>query len=123
MRKLYTLKGLMTALLLTIGNIAMAGDHFMADSVMYAILSDNDLTCEVVGKLLSDDTAITIPEKVTNDGKTYTVTAIGENAFRGESALVSVKIPSSVTTIGSAAFANSTAVTNVDMPNSVTERG
>ena len=47
---------------------------------------------------------VVIPESVTYDGKTYSVTSIGNATFRECSGLTSVTIPNSVTSIGSSAF-------------------
>lgn len=47
---------------------------------------------------------VVIPESVTWNGKTYSVTSIGNEAFRYCSGLTSVTIPNSVTSIGSNAF-------------------
>ena len=64
---------------------------------------------------------ITIPEKVTYDGATYSVTEIGSSAFWNCRGLTSVTIPNSVTEIGSSAFSGCTGLTSVTIPNSVTE--
>ena len=51
-------------------------------------------------------TTATIPETVTNNGTTYSVTRIGDDAFNGCHTLTSVTIPNSVTSIGDNAFNN-----------------
>ena len=63
---------------------------------------------------------IVIPESVEHEGAAYSVTTIGECAFRGCSGLTSVTIPNSVTSIGSAAFQYCSGLTSVTIPNSVT---
>ena len=62
---------------------------------------------------------ITIPEKVTHSGVTYSVTSIGNEAFASCKGLTSVTIPNSVTYIGSDAFMWS-GLTSLTIPNSVT---
>ena len=66
---------------------------------------------------------VTIPERVTYDGATYSVTSIGEFAFKDCTGLTSVTIPTSVTSIGEEAFRCCTGLTSVTIPNSVTEIG
>ena len=66
---------------------------------------------------------VVIPESVEHEGAAYSVTIIGEGAFRGCSGLTSVTIPNSVTSIGSAAFQYCSGLTSVTIPNSVTSMG
>ena len=67
--------------------------------------------------------SVTIPEKVTYNGKTYSVTSIGGLAFYECSSLTSVTIPNSVTSIGNRAFFECSGMTSITIPNSVTTIG
>ncbi|MDD5978338.1 MAG: leucine-rich repeat domain-containing protein [Bacteroidales bacterium] len=66
---------------------------------------------------------MTIPDVVTNDGISYKVTGIGDNAFNGCTGLTSVEIPNSVTSIGEYAFYECTSLTSLTIGNSVTSMG
>lgn len=63
--------------------------------------------------------SVAIPSSITYDGKTYSVTSIGEYAFSRCSGLTSVTIPNSVTSIGSKAFNECSGLTSVTISNSV----
>ena len=99
-------------------------DVLVVDGIYYNITGDN--TAEVTYKdtdFNSYNGDIVIPEAVTLNGVTYSVTAIGDYAFKDCSALTSVTIPNSVTTIGDYAFSGCSGLTNVTIPNSVTAIG
>ena len=66
---------------------------------------------------------VAIPESVTYDVVVYSVTSIGDGAFRSCSGLTSITIPSSVTSIGELAFDGCSGLTSVTIPNSVTSIG
>ncbi len=63
---------------------------------------------------------VVIPESVTYDGKTYSVTTIGISAFSGCTGLTSITIPNSVTSIDNCTFQGCTSLTSITIPNSVT---
>ena len=67
--------------------------------------------------------SVTIPEIFTYEGIMYSVTNIGDYAFRGCTGLTSVTIPNSVTSIGIYAFYGCSGLTSVTIPNSVTSIG
>ncbi len=66
---------------------------------------------------------VTIPETVTYNGMTYSVTAIGSWAFSGCIWLTSIDIPNSVTSIGEEVFYGCSGLTSVTIGNSVTSIG
>ena len=56
---------------------------------------------------------MTIPESVTYDGETYTVTSIGSRAFYKCDSLTRLVMPNTVTSIGSQAFNSCTSLDSV----------
>ena len=60
------------------------------------------------------DGSVVIPESVTYNGKTYSVTSIG-NGFSGCTFLTSVTIPGSVTNIGDGAFSECVNLKSIDI--------
>ena len=96
-------------------------EEAIIDGIKYS-LNDETLEAEVARrKEYSGD--IIIPETVDYDGKTYSVTNIGDYAFFNCKGLTSVTIPNSVTSIGRFAFSYSAGLTSVTIPNSVTSIG
>ncbi len=67
--------------------------------------------------------AVTIPETVSYNGTTYSVTSIGDEAFQNCSALTQVTIGNSVTSIGEEAFSSCSALTQVNIGDGVTSIG
>ena len=108
-------------------NVVSAHD-FIVDGICYNIISEPDLVCEVTFN--SDDQpenvyrkfykdVVFVPEKVNHDGKEYTVTAIGENAFELNDELLSVVMPKTIVTIGHNAFANCPKLKSLTIPENV----
>ena len=67
--------------------------------------------------------SVIIPNSVSFNGQTYSVTSIGQWAFSYCNSLTSVTIPNSVTSIGDCAFYYCSSLTSVNIPNSVTSIG
>lgn len=63
---------------------------------------------------------IKVPEKITDGGVEYTVTALGDECFSYCSGLTSITIPSSVTSLGDYCFHGCSGLTSIDIPSSVT---
>ena len=107
----------------------LSAHDFEVDGIFYDILSKENKTVEVTYKGSYDNEYldeysgdVTIPEKVTYNGTSYCVTAIGEDTFRDCWSLTSIEIPKSVTTIGYYAFSDC-GLTSIEIPNSVTTIG
>lgn len=94
---------------------------FYADGFYFLITSDN--TAAVTRDSTNPYTgSVSIPSAVTYNGKTYTVTAIGEGAF-AESGITSVVIPNTVKEINLGAFFRCQNLTNVTLGNGITTIG
>ena len=90
---------------------------FEQDGIYYNIIGDN--TVELTykdGNFNSYSGTMIIPATVTNNGTTYTVTAIGRSAFRNCTNLTSVGILATIESIGYAAFFKCTALTSLSLP-------
>ena len=103
-------------------NVLMAQTTFWIGDLQYEVTSTNPAEVEVNDANYSITTA-NIPATVTYQGTDYSVTSIGEEAFRVCSNLTSVTIPNSVTSIGEKAFYYCRSLTSVTIPNSVTTIG
>ena len=106
MKRFYT-KQLLTTIVALLCSIAASAHDFEVDGIYYNVTDEANLTVEVAKNYYSDYSGdIVIPETVNYDGKSYSVTSIGNSAFWNCSSLTSVTIPNSVTSIGNYAFYN-----------------
>ena len=98
-----------------------AAADFMVDSICYNIIGENQV--EVTSRDVKYTGEVIIPATVMNDGITYQVTRIGNNAFSGCSSMTLVGIPEGVTEIGKYAFFQCFRLENIDLPNSLVSIG
>ena len=89
---------------------------FTVDKIQYTV-TDEDAKTVSVTKYTGTDSNVVIPDKIQG----YTVTAIGENAFKSSS-LANIAIPNGVTSIGNRAF-HSSSLKSIDISESVTSIG
>ena len=97
-------------------------DEFTVDGIRYYYdystkEGEVSVTRSISGKYSADN--IVIPSTVTYNGKQYTVTSIGDNAFSSCYNLTKVTIPNSVKTIENSAFEKCWNLKTVTIPNSV----
>ena len=96
---------------------------FNANGIYYNIIASS-LSAEVTYASSSYNTysgQVTIPAQVTNAGKTYKVTAVGDNAFRNCTSLTNVALGSNVKRLGKRTFMGCTQLTQVDITAAVSE--
>lgn len=105
--------------LLTMMPTALMAYDVQIDGIYYN-LDNNAKTAEAVG---ADNKryvrSIVIPETISYEGISYSVTSIGEEAYKWYEDLTYVTIPNSVVSIGKRAFYGSTSLASVTMGNSV----
>ena len=96
---------------------------FVSGGICYTITGDRTVEVDGIDEDYSGSVnSITIPSAVSNGGKVYQVTRIGQSAFVLRSDLRSVSIPATVTSIGMNAFFSS-GLTHITIPQSVTAIG
>ena len=119
-----TIKTWLATIAVLLCSISASAHDFVVNGIYYNILSAEDKTVEVTyansfGSAVYTGSVI-IPNSVTYNGVTFSVTSIASSAFRDCSSLTNVIIPNSVTTIEGAAFWGCTKLTSITIPNSVT---
>ncbi len=105
---------------------------FEVDGIYYNITSEENRTVEVTapsdkkvvdGGYKSYKDVVFIPEKVSYDGKEYTVTAIGERAFEYNYELLSVVMPNTIRSIKEFAFNGCINLKSLTLSSEVSEIG
>ena len=86
----------------------------------YRILSEDSLTCAIVGGMRLDN--LYIDDRVVHEGKVYRTVAIGDNAFGGRR-IRSAYIPEGIRSIGRSAFSRCKKLISLQLPTTVEEIG
>ncbi|MDE7166502.1 MAG: leucine-rich repeat domain-containing protein [Bacteroidaceae bacterium] len=114
------MRKLLFSFLLLLTSVVCRAYDFEVDGIYYQIESRKEHTVAVTNSTNEYVGSIVIPESVTCNSVTYSVTTIMNSAFSGCSGLTSITIPNSVTTISEGAFARCSRLTSITIPNSVT---
>lgn len=97
----------------------MHSETFWKSDIQYSTLSTSGNEVEVIG---SETNVVNIPSTVSYEGVTYTVTRIGEDAFRLKG-ITSITLPNTLVSIGNNAFYWSSQLTTITIPSSVKQIG
>ncbi len=118
--------GVLTAILSAF--LSASAYDFEADGIYYNITDPNAKEVEITYERQNDFNPkyvddIVVPSSVSYDNEQYTVTAIGDEAFRSCYEMTSITIPNSVTTIGDFAFGGCRDLASITIPNTITSIG
>ena len=115
-----TIKAIALVAVIAVAAVALSADG--SDAVTYTddsgiIYEASGTTATVIG-WEGASSELTIPSKITVDGKDYNVTKIGDRAFYGQD-IKAIVLPDTLRALGSDAFSCNDAVETVEIPGSV----
>lgn len=120
MKKFYLLTLLCTCFSLSLfaNGVEIDGIYYLLDDATHTatVTYPNETTPVWRSEPSTYSGSINIPELVTFENTTYTVTSIGEKAFLG-TYLSSITMPNTITSIRNAAFFNCSGITELALPN------
>lgn len=96
--------------------------RFKVGDLYYELLNKDEAVVAYDASYASLSKEIVIPDKVTDNGHTFTVTKIDNEAFKG-AAFTKVTLPRSITTVSEGAFSGCTKLTDVAFADEVTTIG
>ncbi len=122
------MKKILIILLLFFASITTWAYDFQSGELYYNITSDTiPYTVEVTHRFASSggyySTTVSIPSNVNYDGKTYSVTSIGDSAFYWCTSLKYISLPNTINRIGNNSFSRCTSFYSISIPTSVTSIG
>ncbi len=121
------MKKLFTTLLLVFSVMASYAHDFEVDGIYYNLNKEaKEAVVTYKGLYYWNNDYygfVKIPSSISYGNATYSVTSIGDRAFRACTGLTYVEIPNSVTSIGEGAFIGCSALASLPIPNSVTSIG
>lgn len=121
------MKKLFTTLLLMFSVMASYAHDFEVDGIYYNLNKEaKEAVVTYKGLYYWNNDYygfVKIPSSISYGNATYSVTSIGDRAFRACTGLTYVEIPNSVTSIGEGAFIGCSALASLPIPNSVTSIG
>lgn len=93
------------------------------DGVEYSISQNGNGTLEIVFINPNNEKTVTVPSVITLGNRSFQVTAIGNNAFKNNKTIQTVKLSNGIITIGDYAFYGCTKLGEAEMPNTVLKVG
>ncbi len=96
--------------------------RFKVGDLYFELLNKDEAVVAYDASYASLSKEIVIPDKVTDNGHTFTVTRIDNEAFKG-AAFTKVTLPSTITTVSEGAFSGCTKLTDVAFADEVTTIG
>ena len=123
MKKSFTMRCMLIALFTVMSMAANAEviEYSTDDGFKYNL--DTEAKTAELAKFSGSQKEVVIPENVTYNDVTYSLTSLGNYCFSRCSSLTSVTIPSSVTSLGDWCFEECTSLKSIDIPSSVTSLG
>lgn len=121
---------ILTAAMLLASHPLSIAETFVVDGLTFNSISSTE--AEIIAGEAKYSGAITVPAQVSNGSTTYTVTAVGADAFKGCAqwgnddnayGLTSVVLPSTIRTIGDNAFSDSWLLKSVNLPEGLESIG
>lgn len=112
-------RSFLLCMLTVLSSLNVLAYDFESDGIYYTITGSN--TVSVVSGDYVYEGDVTIPQAVGLSGKTYLVTAIGENAFKSMN-IETVTLPEGLIAIGNEAF-RSSGVKTISLPSTLTSMG